>query len=107
MLYRAKHEGHHHAVKGGISKRQVLNGSLRQADRHSCLPRKLSRIGQHGCVRFNRFHPIDLLWTVPGKVQSSSRSHLQDSSIRLSRRLLAEWIGETTFPRVAQRDKLK
>src|SRR5258708_26644275 len=76
MLYRAKHEGHHHAVKGGISKRQVLNGSLGQADRHSCLPHTLSRIGQHGCVRFNRFHPLDLLWTVPGKVQSSSRSHL-------------------------------
>src|SRR6266566_2670806 len=97
ILDRAKHERYHHTVEGGIGKRQVLNGSLGQADRHRCLPHTLSRIGQHGAIRLNRLHLLDPFWVVPGKVQPGPRSHLQDRSIRLARGLLAKWIGETAL----------
>src|SRR6266571_8915862 len=97
VTHRAKHERHHRTVKGGIGKRQGFDGSLGERYGHRCLPHARTRIGEHGRIRFNRFHPLDLFWLVPGKVQPGPRSHLQDDSRRLSRCLLAQRIGETTL----------
>src|SRR6266487_4385016 len=97
VTHRAKHERHHHTVKGGIGKRQGFDGSLGERYEYCRLTETRTRIGEHGCIRFDRFHPLDLFWLVPGKVQPSPRSHLQDDSIGLSRCLLAQRISETTL----------
>src|SRR6266700_227028 len=97
VTHRAKHERHHRTVKGGIGKRQGFDGCLGECDGYRRLPHTRTRIGEHGGIRFNRFHPLDPFWMVPGKVQPAPCSHLQDDSIRLSCGLLAEWIGETAL----------
>src|SRR5712691_6261731 len=97
VAHRAKHERYHHTVKGGIGERQGVDGSLGERYGHRRLTDTRTRIGEHGCIRFNRFHPLDSFCIVPGKVQPGPRSHLQDHSRRLSRRLLAQRIGETTL----------
>src|SRR5712692_2194638 len=97
VTHRAKYERHHHTVKCLIGKRQGQDRSLGERYGHLRLLHTWTRIGEHGCIWFNRFHPLDPFWIVAGKVQSATRSHLQDNSIRLSRCLLAQRIGETTF----------
>src|SRR6266702_2969880 len=97
VTHRAKHERHHRTVKGGIGKRQGFDGCLGECDGYRRLPHTRTRIGEHGGIRFNRFHPLDPFWMVPGKVQPAPCSHLQDDSIRLSRCRLSQRIGETAL----------